>query len=72
MGSTRDDPPGGDPAPPSPVLPGRRGTEEREARLAAALRANLRRRKAQARARSAGEAPPVPPGLRPRGDEDGS
>jgi len=34
---------------------------EREARLAAALRANLRRRKAQARARAeAGAAPPAP------------
>jgi len=32
----------------------------REERLAAALRENLRRRKAQARARDAAEAPPKP------------
>jgi hypothetical protein len=35
---------------------------EREARLAAALRANLRKRKAQARARAEDPPPPGPPG----------
>lgn len=35
--------------------------EEREKRLAEALRANLRRRKTQARETAAGEAPPAPP-----------
>jgi hypothetical protein len=44
------------PAAPPPEKPDPKA--EREARLAAALRANLRRRKAQARAR---EAPPAKP-----------
>jgi hypothetical protein len=35
--------------------------EDRAARLAAALRENLKRRKAQARARAAGKADPQPP-----------
>ncbi|WP_170979264.1 hypothetical protein [Roseomonas sp. HF4] len=35
--------------------------EDRAARLAAALRENLKRRKAQARARKAGDAEPEPP-----------
>lgn len=34
--------------------------DERKARLAEALRANLRRRKAQAREQAAGAAPPAP------------
>jgi hypothetical protein len=38
---------------------------DREARLAAALRENLRRRKAQARARSADQTPPGPLGKPP-------
>ncbi|NKC29764.1 hypothetical protein [Falsiroseomonas selenitidurans] len=46
-----------------PPAPKRPAQTEREARLAAALRDNLRRRKAQARARTAppavGEAPPA-------------
>jgi len=55
--------------PPEPVHPdgapasGRRHAAEREARLAAALRANLRRRKTQSRARqdaAAGEPHPGP------------
>lgn len=41
---------------------------EREARTAAALRANLRRRKSQARARDAGEASPPSPAEMPEGD----
>ena len=41
---------------PRESAPGKRAMEEREARLAAALRANLHRRKAQARERDA--APP--------------
>mgnify|MGYP006294400945 CR=1 FL=1 len=40
--------------PPKPAAP------SREEKLAAALRENLRKRKAQARARSAAEAPPGP------------
>jgi hypothetical protein len=47
-------------APPDPPqIPADRARAEREARLAAALRANLRRRKAQARGRE--EAPAAPP-----------
>jgi hypothetical protein len=45
-------------APPgsSPQTPAARRAAEAEARLAAALRENLRRRKAQSRAREAGQA----------------
>lgn len=43
-----------DPPKPAPA-------EDRAARLAAALRENLKRRKAQARARQAGDAEPPPP-----------
>ena len=45
---------------PPPGPPVQETKSAREARLAAALRENLRRRKAQARARAA-EAPPKPP-----------
>ncbi len=41
--------------------PADRARAEREARLAAALRANLRRRKAQARGREDTPAPPMAP-----------
>ena len=45
-------------APPgSPDTPAARRAAEAEARLAAALRENLRRRKAQSRAREASQAP---------------
>jgi len=40
---------------------GKTGKEERKARLAAALRANLRRRKAQARTRRDGESEETEP-----------
>jgi hypothetical protein len=40
---------------------GARAAEEREARLAAALRANLRRRKAQSRMVQSRERSPAPP-----------
>jgi hypothetical protein len=53
------------PATPRPAAPhGSAAKAERERRLAAALRENLRRRKAQARGR-AGEAEPPEPGLHP-------
>jgi hypothetical protein len=60
----RSPPDAGQPAePPSPAVD--RRAAEREARLAAALRANLRRRKAQSRARQgAGEGADA----RPRGE----
>lgn len=45
--------------PPKPPAPATK--PDREARLAAALRENLRRRKAQARAREAAATPPEPP-----------
>jgi hypothetical protein len=44
---------------------GARAAEEREARLAAALRANLRRRKVQARSVQSRERSPAPPGHDP-------
>ncbi|MVA95664.1 hypothetical protein GN330_00150 [Nitratireductor sp. CAU 1489] len=44
---------------------------ERKARLAGQLRANLARRKAQARARRAGEADQRPDGLDPASAENG-
>lgn len=43
--------------PEKPALPPAKVAEEREARRAAALRENLRRRKAQARARQDSEKP---------------
>lgn len=46
-------------AAPQQSATGKRATAEREARLAAALRANLQRRKAQARERD-----PIPPGAK--------
>jgi hypothetical protein len=52
--ASRDKPSGDDPKEqPHRSAAGDRAAEEREARLAAALRANLRRRKVQARARDA-------------------
>jgi hypothetical protein len=49
------------------------GNAEREARLAAALRANLRRRKAQARARAeVGNTPPAAPSDGREGAEAGN
>lgn len=58
-GEERDPPPGAATARDAPQAPARSAAAAaaREARLAAALRANLRRRKAQARAR---ETPPEP------------
>ena len=47
--------------PPKPPAP----AEDRAARLAAALRENLKRRKAQARARDAAEAPADPAKVAP-------
>lgn len=53
----------GPPRKPPPARPAAPASKaEREARLAAALRANLRRRKAQARAREAPPAKPDPEG----------
>ncbi|MAS14328.1 MAG: hypothetical protein CMH69_13570 [Nitratireductor sp.] len=45
--------------------PSAKGDEERRKRLAAQLRANLARRKAQARSRRQGEADQRPEGLHP-------
>jgi len=44
---------------------------KRAERLAAALKANLKRRKAQARGRSGNETPPAPPGGSRTATEDG-
>lgn len=47
----------------NPPVVGSKGDEERKNRLAAQLRANLARRKAQARSRRQGEADKRPEGL---------
>jgi hypothetical protein len=62
MADNRDDKPTLTPA-------GRRSAEDRQLRLAAALRQNLRKRKAQQRSRRDGEGPPAAPDPR-RGDRD--
>ena len=46
-------------------------SRKRAERLAAALKANLKRRKAQARGRSGNETPPAPPGGSRKASEDG-
>ena len=60
----------------SPTAPGARRDDgrrdDRKARLAEQLRANLQRRKAQARSRRAGEADPRPEGLAAAPPQDGS
>src|SRR5690606_13602744 len=61
-------PPSSDENPPRPD-PRR---SDRKARLAEQLRANLQRRKAQARSRRAGEADPRPEGLAAARPEEGS
>ena len=61
-------PPSSDESPTAPDL--RR--DDRKARLAEQLRANLQRRKAQARSRRAGEADPRPEGLAAAPAQDGS
>ncbi|WP_404935001.1 hypothetical protein [Nitratireductor sp. L15S-10] len=50
---------------PDASSPGGKADEERKKRLAAQLRANLARRKAQARSRRQGEADQSPDGLGP-------
>jgi hypothetical protein len=51
--------------PSPPTTPAARRAAEAEIRLAAALRENLRRRKAQSRAREAEQAPFPPPDTEP-------
>jgi hypothetical protein len=53
---------------PNPSRPPQKGGQDREARLAAALRQNLRRRKAQRDGRSAN--PEDDPGAGPDGETD--
>ncbi len=61
-----------DEPPPRPAPPAPAGRDARAERLAAALRENLRRRKAQSRARAAGDTPPAasPDRTEGMGEED--